>query len=242
MSTPNDAAKSVFYGIGVGPGDPDLLTIKSYKILRQASAISYLVNRSGFSLAKSIVDHFLPEKITHIPIHIDMSIHRDAINTAYSMGAIEISRLLRQGKNVVFLCEGDPLFYGSFNYLLDRLGGSYPCEIIPGITSMQAASSKLLQPLGALGEKIAIINTRSSDEEIMKALLFYDTLVIMKIGKHALRIIQLIEKAQRQKEAIYCERLYQEQEMIIFDLDIIKKELRNDYFSLFLVSKHSVKS
>ena len=227
---------SVFYGIGVGPGDPELLTIKAYKLLKNTSVISYLVNRKGVSLAKSIIEPFLQKGLTHIPIHIDMNINRSVIESSYSMGAIEISRSLRQGKDVVFLCEGDPLFYGSYAYLLEKLKDSYECKVIPGITSVQAASSKLLSPLGLLDENVAILSARSENKAILSALSKFDNLAILKVGPHRKRILQLINQSGRTSDCTYCEKLYQDGEQIIDDPSELTDE-RGPYFSIIFVQK-----
>ena len=110
-----------FIGVGVGPGDPELITLKALRMIQRASVVSYLANAEGGSQAKTIASEAFAG-ITHeqreIAIVMPMSTDRSLANEAYDQGAKSIADELRQGKDVVFLCEGDPLFFGSFAYLL----------------------------------------------------------------------------------------------------------------------------
>ena len=118
------AQSGVFYGVGVGPGDPLLITLKAHHLIQSADVICYLANETGSSQARDIAQHSIGsrnESSIEIAIPMPMSTDRTAANTAYDLGAKQISEHINQGKSVVFLCEGDPLFFGSFSYLLERL-------------------------------------------------------------------------------------------------------------------------
>ncbi|WP_197482985.1 SAM-dependent methyltransferase, partial [Oleiphilus sp. HI0128] len=159
----NQNKLGAFYGVGVGPGDPDLLTMKAFKVIQNAPVISYLSGETGSSQAKMIARNALTEReeraadqglnvLEDVVIEMPMSKDRTLANHAYDSGAVRIKAALDAGQDVAFLCEGDPLFFGSFAYLLERLQDDYPCQVIPGISSVNAAASAMMQPLTMLKE------------------------------------------------------------------------------------------
>ncbi len=136
-------------------------------------------------------------------------------SAVYDEAAGAIKLQLEEGKDVVFLCEGDPLFFGSFAYLLTRIQDEYPCEVIPGIASPHGASAKL-------------------DEEIRQALLTLDSLVIMKAGRARSKILRLLNETNRLHQANYLEYIGRENECIVEDVSTLAQEA-GPYFSLFIV-------
>jgi len=136
-----DETRAVFTGVGVGPGDPDLLTLKAYRLITQADVVCYIVNKSKVSQARSIAVQALRDAKSgqrEMPIYMPMLSDRTQLNPIYDVAARDIKHALDDGYSVVFLCEGDPLFFGSFSYLLERLQSGYSCRVVPGITSIQA--------------------------------------------------------------------------------------------------------
>ena len=227
----------VFIGVGVGPGDPELITMKSWRAIQSADVISYLANEQGKSQAKTIardalVDH--KAGLVEIPIKFPMCDDRTIANTVYDAAAIDIKTQLEAGKKVVFLCEGDPLFFGSFTYLLERIQAHYSCEVIPGISSVHAASSALQIPLTILKESFAVISGRHTEEQLVEALSTHDSVVIMKAGRSRQRILSALEKTGRGHEARYLEYIGRDNECIINDITDLQVEA-GPYFSLFVV-------
>jgi len=139
-------------GIGVGPGDPELLTLKAARLLREIPVIAFPAPMEGQGLARSIVGDLIPAGRTEIPLRMEMSLNRDSANGAYDAGAIEIARHLDEGRDVAVLCEGDPLLFGSFIYLLERLGENYSVQVVPGIASPMASAAASLMPLATQDE------------------------------------------------------------------------------------------
>jgi precorrin-2/cobalt-factor-2 C20-methyltransferase len=230
--------KGRFIGVGVGPGDPELMTVKAWRALQSAPVISFLVNEQGRSQSKEIAQPALEsvsEKALEIPISMPMLTERKAANAAYDLGASEIQAHLNNGLDVLFLCEGDPLFYGSFTYLLDRLSSEFTCEVIPGITSVNAASATLVHPLTMLKESFAVMNGRHSDEQIINALKQHDSVVIMKAGQARPRLLALLEQSGRIHEAQYLEYIGRENQRIVQDVTTLEAEA-GPYFSLFVVT------
>lgn len=231
--------KGRFIGVGVGPGDPELLTVKAWRLIQSADVISYLVNDKGDSQAKTIAKDAIEAATTvqhNIPIYMPMSTERGKANQAYDQGAVAIVEKLEQGLDVVFLCEGDPLFFGSFSYLLERLQDRFSCEVVPGITSVNAAAATLVKPLTMLKETFAVISGRHSDEQILTALKQHDTLVIMKAGQARPRILSLLQASGRERDAQYLEYIGRDNQRIVNNVRELAVEA-GPYFSLFVITR-----
>ncbi|WP_420844864.1 precorrin-2 C(20)-methyltransferase [Marinomonas algicola] len=231
--------KGRFIGVGVGPGDPELITLKALKYIQSTMVVSYLTNSEGASQAKEIATEAF-ESVKHDQEHIGiimpMSMDRDAANLAYDAGAFAIRKVLDKGQDVVFLCEGDPLFYGSFAYLMERLEAIYECEVVPGVSSIHAAASALKRPLTMLKESFSVVSGRHSDEQIQQALKQHDSVVIMKAGRERSRILSLLHATGRIKEAQYLEYIGRENELVCKDVSMLADDA-GPYFSLFVVTK-----
>jgi precorrin-2/cobalt-factor-2 C20-methyltransferase len=232
--------KGTFYGVGVGPGDPELLTLKAHRLIHEADVISYIGIRGGRSQARAIAQISIesaPKTPDEIAVPMPMSKDRSLANEAYDTAAQQIRTALDDGKSVVFLCEGDPLFFGSFAYLLDRLENDYRCQVVPGISSVHSASAALLTPLTILKESFAVISGRHSDELIRDTLINHDTVVIMKAGSSRPRLLKIIEETNRTADAKYLEYISREQEKIVRDISNLD-DAEGPYFSVFVVIRN----
>jgi len=225
-------------GVGVGPGDPELITLKAARLIEEADVISFICNEKNQSQARNIARHILANKKSkaEIPIVMPMSEDRRIANQAYDSAAQKIQKTIEAGKTVVFLCEGDPLFFGSFAYLLERLKHSISCQVVPGISSVHAAASSLLQPLTMLKESFCVVSGRHDDSLLIDALNTHDSVVIMKAGRSRQRILKAIHIAKRTEDAQYLEYLGREGEYIQNDISLLKEE-NGPYFSLFVVTR-----
>lgn len=232
-------SQATFYGVGVGTGDPELLTLKALRIIQKSPVVAYLVNDKDESQAKQIAClafDSLDKQPKELPIYMPMLRDRRLANESYDQAAVAIQSYLDQGQDVAFLCEGDPLFFGSFAYLLERLQPNYQCQSIAGIASLQAASAALCQPLTRLQDSLAVMSGRHSDTEILQALQQHDSIFIMKVGQSRSRILGLIEESDRTQEARYLEYIGREQECIVRDVTDIK-EGEGIYFSVIVVTR-----
>lgn len=235
----SDIAVGTFIGVGVGPGDPELITLKALRAIRKASVISYIANDKGESQAKYIAREALEEvegDQQEIPVCMPMCNDRNIANGVYDKAAVEIREQLEQGRDVVFICEGDPLFFGSFTYLLERLQDDCPCQVIPGISSINSASAALRHPLTMLKESLVVVSGRHSDEQLREALLHHDSVVIMKAGRARPRILALLKETNRWAEARYLENIGRRDEVIFEDMSVLDDEA-GPYFSLFIVTR-----
>lgn len=243
MNRTNEKSISgVFIGVGVGPGDPELLTLKAYRAIQDADVICYLENESGQSQARDIAVEALQvplKKQQHIGIHMVFTRDRMVANLAYDKAIMAIHSELALGKKVVFLCEGDALFFGSFNYLLERLDKQYESQVIPGIPAFIAGTAALQKPLTLLKQSFAVITGRHSDEKIKRALLEHDALVIMKAGIERPRLIALLKETKRFDDGHYLEYISREEQKVITDLNLLE-DTTGPYFSMFVITREEL--
>lgn len=237
-------AVGTFYGVGVGPGDPELITLKAARLIQQCDVICYLCNdddsqHPGQSQSKTIAQSIIDEranKAIEIAIPMPYSRDRTAANKAYDQGANEISQALNTGQSVVFLCEGDPLFFGSYAYLQERLCETFTCLSIPGISSPNAASAVAGIPLTMQKENYAVLSGRLSDEKILNHLNEFDSLVLMKVGQSRPRLLSLLKESGRLDDTVYVEYATREQQKIVYDVSTLNDKA-GPYFSLFIVTR-----
>jgi len=225
--------KGIFYGVGVGTGDPEYLTLKAVRIIQQADVLVYLQSEKGVTLARDIALQWI-DRQQQMAILMPYKTDRTVANQAYDKAAKNIVTYLQQGLNVAFLCEGDPLFFGSYIYLHQRLSPLHNCEIIAGISSIHASTALAQIPLTQQNERLAVVTSRNTDEEILLALKEYSSIIIMKAGVARPRLLSLIEKSRRLEDTCYVERAGQEGEKIVRDMSQLTG--RGDYFSLLIVS------
>lgn len=236
--------KAQFIGVGVGPGDPELLTLKAFRLIQSADVISYIESENGQSQSKTIAEQALAsvnKAQTFIPVVMPMSIDRRVANQSYDKAAEEIQQAIDAGKTVVFLCEGDPLFFGSFTYLLERLQAQNACQVVPGISSVHAASSALQLPLTVLQESFAVVSGRHSAEQLLATLQMHDSVVVMKAGRSRQKILTALKQSGREDDAKYLEYIGRDGEVIHGDVSALEGE-SGPYFSLFVVLRQNRKT
>ena len=231
----NQEMTGTLYGIGVGPGDPELLTLKAHRLLSECKVVAYPAPDDGDSFARSIVAEFLSVEQKEIPIVIPMRVERFPAAQVYDEKAQEIAVHLSAGEDVVVLCEGDPLFYGSFMYLFERLSTDFNCEIVPGVSSLMASAAALQRPLAARNDVLTIVPAPVDDEVMRERLASGDAIAIIKIGRHFSRVRTLIEEAGLLSRAGYLERVTLEAQQVMPLADVA--EDRAPYFSMILIYK-----
>lgn len=187
-------SKGKLIGVGTGPGDPGLVTRKAWAMIESAQVIAYPAPDSGISFSRSIVAEAISTDAHEIPMIVPMRTGRTPAQEIYDKGADEIAAQLDQGHDVVVLCEGDPLFYGSFMYILARLRSSYDVQIIPGVTAMSACASAAHHPLVAREDLMTILPATMADEDIKAAINAAQGVAIMKVGRHIARLRDLLSE------------------------------------------------
>lgn len=172
------------YGLGVGPGDPELVTLKAARVLATAPVVAYLQTPGGASMARRIAASLIPDGVEEIPIVMPMATDRAPARAAYDEAARAIAACLDGGRDVAMLCEGDPFFYGSFMYVHQRLHGAYPVEVIPGVSSLNAAAAALHRPLAARNDIVSVIPATVDAVRLGTAIAAADVVAILKVGRH----------------------------------------------------------
>lgn len=233
-----DETSGALYGVGLGPGDPELITLKAWRLLAAAEVVAYPapLDAEGApkpSLARRIAEDFLSEDVREIAIPLPMRAgDAGPAGAAYDAAAEAIAAELLAGRDVAALCEGDPLFYGSFIQLLARLGDRFEIEIIPGVTSFAAAAAAAGRAICARDESFAAIPAPLPDEAIAARLAVSEAAAILKLGRHLPRIRALLERLGRAEGCLYAERVGQEGEAL---RPLAEAPEEAPYFSLLLL-------
>ena len=190
------------YGVGTGPGDPQLVTRIAWSLIESAKVIAYPAPDDGVSFARSIVADAISADAIEIPMVVPMRSGRMPAQSIYDQGAEAIKTHLDAGRDVIVLCEGDPLFYGSFMYLLARLR-DYDIEIIPGITSMTACAAAEAHPLVARNDILTVLPAPLDDATLEAGIKTAEAVVIIKVGRHLPRIRSLFDRLGYGETASY---------------------------------------
>ncbi|MBO4346735.1 MAG: precorrin-2 C(20)-methyltransferase [Lachnospiraceae bacterium] len=212
------------FAVGVGPGDPELLTLKAVKTIKNADCIACPQSRGEPGIAYRVAQGAVPEIASKELLLLDFPMCEDDIKEFHEKAAEQIILRLSKGKNVAFLTLGDPEFYSTFYYIADIIGNNgYDFEIINGITSFSAVSSKLKMPLSLGDESVMITSGKFCD---------YDgTLVILKVGKNIKEIKEKVSASGR--KAYLVENSGMENERVYYDLQSIPDEV--GYLSIMIV-------
>ncbi len=224
----------VLYGVGLGPGAPDLITLRAARLIEGAEVIAYPTLAGADSFARSIAADLIKHGTREIVMDVPMSVERQPAQDAYDKGAAEIAAALDAGHDVVCLCEGDPFFYGSFMYLFARLSENYRVEVVPGVTSITACAARAGMPLAARNERLTVLPGPLPEDELRARIAGAESVVIMKVGRHLAKIRAIIEDLGLTEAAIYVERATLPEEVV---LPLAQAPEKAPYFSMILLTK-----
>ncbi|WP_298360618.1 precorrin-2 C(20)-methyltransferase [uncultured Litoreibacter sp.] len=222
------------YGIGLGPGDPELITLKAARLIEAATTIAYPTLAGGDSFARAIAKDLIKPGTREIRMDVPMTTERQPAQDAYDAGAAEIAKVLKTGENVVCLCEGDPFFYGSFMYLNARLISDFNVEVIPGVTSITACATRAGMPLAARNERLTVLPGPLPEAELKTRIEGAESVVIMKVGRHLPKIKAVIHALGLTDQATYVERATLPEEVV---LPLAQAPEKAPYFSMILLTK-----
>lgn len=230
---------ATLFAVGVGPGDPELLTRKAERVLRRVDVVLAPVsNPAEASVALATVREFLDEGRQEVVVHqFPMTSDTSRLTLAWQEAAGLIAARIAAGKDVAFITIGDPLFYSTFIYLLRIFRESYPripIEIIPGISSINASAAQAGVPLAEADGKVAVIPATAGLEHIAKALAVYETVVLLKVKPLFGDILELLRQTGRQEAVLFAERVGSDRQKILTDFAEITAH-SPDYLSLMII-------
>ncbi|WP_433271884.1 precorrin-2 C(20)-methyltransferase [Actinosynnema sp. CS-041913] len=199
------------YGVGVGPGDPELVTVKAARLIGEADVVVFHSARHGRSVARRIAEPYLrgdqvEEQLVYPVTTEDSDDYQGEIDAFYAECATRLAAHLDAGRTVVVLAAGDPFFYGSYMHLHKRLAHRYPAEVVPGVTSVSAGSAVLGKPLVERDEVLTVLPGTLPAETLAEHLAAGDPVAIMKLGRTFPHVREALERAGRLDEAWYVER------------------------------------
>jgi precorrin-2 C20-methyltransferase/precorrin-3B C17-methyltransferase len=240
-----NATTGRFWGVGVGPGDPELITRKGARLIEDADVIAFHAGVGKESNARRIADSLIPadvieEQLTY-PVTTGVTDHpggyAGALAQFYEESAARLAAHLDAGRDVVLLAEGDPLFYGSFMYMHDRLAEHYPTEIVPGVPAFVAATAAAASPLVRQTDVLTVLPGTLPEPELARRLADTDAAVIMKLGRTFPAVRRALEAAGRLDHALYVERASMPEERWLPVADVDADSV--PYFSLIVVTGDS---
>ena len=196
----------IVWGLGVGPGDPELITLKALRLLQAAPVVAYPAPLGGESFARGIVRQWLNHGQQEIVIEVPMEVAPAPAQSAYDQAALRIAAALDRGQDVAVLCQGDPFFYGSFMYLFGRLAQRYRVEIVPGVSSLTASAAALQAPLAARNDVLAVLPAPLAEAELARRLGDLDAAAIIKLGRHFAKVRGVLDRLGLADRARYVER------------------------------------
>ena len=201
-------------GVGTGPGDPELLTLKAVRALQEADVVAHFAKRNGNGNARAIVEGRLKPGAVELPLHYpvtteidkDHADYKAQILAFYEDSAAKVAAHLEEGRTVAVLSEGDPLFYGSYMHLHVRLAHRFPTEVVPGVTAMSGCWSLTGEPIVQGDDVLTVLPGTMSEFELTRRLADTDAAVIMKVGRNLPKIRRSLAAAGRLERALYVER------------------------------------
>jgi len=231
----------ILYGVGLGPGDPELITLKALRVIESCDVIAYHQARGKPSNALNIVKQYLRPHQQHLPLiypltteNVSAQEYEKALAHFYRTIAAQIACLLDDGKRVSVMTAGDPMLYSSFMHIYDRLHNRYETIIIPGVTSISGAAAALGCPLCYHNQNFTILSALEDEATLTQKMLQADAFAIIKLGRNFAKIRRILHEIGLAKRAHYIERATMLRQKIIA-LDDVKSE-EAPYFSMIIVA------
>lgn len=228
-------------GLGVGPGDPELITVKALRLLREAPVVAYFVAKGKRGNAFGIIEAHLQAQQILLPLVYPVTTevlpaplsYEQVISDFYDEASVQVAEHLDAARDVAVICEGDPFFYGSYMYLHDRLAQRYEAEVIPGVCSMLGGASVLGAPLVYRNQTLTVLSGVLPHEELKRRLTDADAAVIMKLGRNFPKVREVLAELGLDGRALYVERATMANQKIVA-LDEVDPQ-SSPYFSLIVV-------
>ncbi|KQB55362.1 precorrin-2 C20-methyltransferase [Pseudomonas endophytica] len=228
-------------GLGVGPGDPELITVKALRLLRESPVVAYFVAKGKKGNAFGIIEAHLQDAQTLMPLVYPVTTevlpeplsYEQVISDFYDQAAVEVAEHLQAGRDVAVICEGDPFFYGSYMYLHARLAERFNAQVIPGVCSMLGGASVLGVPLVYRNQSLSVLSGVLPHDELKRRLADTDAAVIMKLGRNFHKVREVLAELGLAERALYVERATMSNQKIV-PLNQVDP-MSSPYFSLIIV-------
>lgn len=235
------ALKGRLFGLGVGPGDPDLITVKALRYLQAAAVVAYPVAKGKKGNAFSIVEGYLQDRQVRLPLVYPVTTetvpppfcYETTLRTFYDQMAEMIAAHLEAGRDVAAICEGDPFFYGSFMYLHDRLADRFETEVVPGVCAMLAGAAVLGAPLVYRNQTLTVLSGGLPEQELSRRLADTGAAVIMKLGRNFAKARKVINDLGLMGRALYVERATMSAQRTLPLAEVVADSV--PYFAMILV-------
>ncbi|MBF9043677.1 precorrin-2 C(20)-methyltransferase [Rhodobacterales bacterium HKCCE4037] len=231
----------VIYGVGLGPGDPDLMSVKADRLLRNAKHVAFFRKAGRAGRARGIVEGMIPEGAVEFPmeypvtteIPLDDPRYNEVLSGFYAEVTAHLAKLAEGGDDVVVLCEGDPFFYGSFMHLYERLKDRCEVQVVPAITGMSAAWTATGAPITWGDDVLSVVMGTLNEDALADAMGRADALVVMKIGRNLAKVRRALEAAGKAERAVLVQYAAMAGQtvcpLVEFDGDVLP------YFSIIVV-------
>lgn len=238
-------APGTMYVVGVGPGDPELMTLKAARLIATVPVVAFFAKRGRPGLARAVVVERIAADAIELrfeypfttEIASDDPFYAVELGAFYEVATARITRELAAGRDVALLCEGDPFFYGSSLAVLDRVNGTYRTEVVPGVTGMSACWTRASLPLARGDEALTVLPGTLNEDQLVERLSARGAAVILKVGRNLDKIRAALKRAGLLERATYVERGTTEGERIM-PVSLVETE-GAPYFSLILVPARS---
>ena len=236
MSSP-----ATIYGVGLGPGDPELMSVKAARLIAKAGVIAHFRKSGRPGNARTLVDGMLApgviEEVLEYPVTTEIALedpsYNDALRSFYDDCVRRLLSHVDEGRDVAVLCEGDPFFYGSFMHLHSRITGRAPVVVIPGISGMSGCWTASGVPITFGDDVLTVIPATLDEASLCDRLKSIDALVVMKLGRNLPKVRRALQATGLADRAIYVERGTMADEKVLPLTDKIDDEA--PYFSMILV-------
>jgi precorrin-2/cobalt-factor-2 C20-methyltransferase len=235
------AKAGMLYGIGVGPGDASLMTLRAAGLIRTVGTLAYFAKAGNKSTARGVAAPLIEAGRKEMPLHYPVTTelpvadpaYKQQIRAFYAEAAAAIAERLRAGESVGLLAEGDPFFYGSFMHMWRRLAADFPVEVVPGVTGFSGCSARARAPLTWGDDVLTMLPGTLDEATLLRRLAETDAAVIMKIGRNMAKARRAITAANLIDRAIYVERGSMPGERIAPLAEVMDNSA--PYFSMILI-------
>lgn len=231
----NAAPAGIVHGIGVGPGDPELLTLKAARLIAAADLVAYPAPETGESFARRVAATHMIQGVAEYAIRMNIGDNTFPKDEIYERAADQLAGAAAKGRKVVVLCEGDPFFYGSFLYLFQRLADRCRVIVVPGVSSLNACAAALGRPLAARNDALSVIPAPLPEEELRRRLGECEAAAIIKVGRHLGKVRRILVELGLAGSAYYVERASLPEQKVMALSEMAEETA--PYFSMLLVHR-----